>query len=578
MIKKVKKTKRELNPEKKKENEYKKLIRSILTKCGMQRLSQLEEAPFKFKKLSSDIDDVFIYENIFLLVEYTVSESGKVKEHLSNKIPIFNAIIEDKNGFINYIKSESEVKPEKKEVYDKLKVYNDQSWIVKILYCHLNNMNDGHKDRCKGITYLDYPVVQYFNSLTKSIELSARYELFNFLNIEPEEVGNDGVIKPTEGHELYSGVLLPELYSNFPSGHKIVSFYVDPERLLQTCYVLRRNSWRDNINLYQRMISNKKINAIRSYLKKDKRVFINNIVVTLPHNVMPDKTNNGQGGDQKKPAPVKVQIPLKSNSIGIVDGQHRIFSYHESIKDDDEIKTMRRQQNLLVTGIVFPAGMSLVEQQKFEAQLFLEINSNQTTASRDLKQEINYLLNPFSSDAIATGVLNKLSQNGPLAGKIQQYFYEKDKLKTASIISFGLKPLVSLNGDESLYLIWSDENKDELKESKNAEALERYREFCKDKINDLLMSVVNNLSSEKDRDTKYLWQVGKVKDRKILSTVIINGFLKLLGKLVNKKININQEELMKNFKEIDKFEFSKFVSSHYRQMGEELFQKYFSKE
>lgn len=578
MNKKVKKTNRKLSPEKKKENEYKKLIRSILTKCGMQRLSQLEEAPFKFKKLSSDIDDVFIYENIFLLVEYTVSESGKVKEHLSNKIPIFNSIIEDKQGFISYIKDYSKTKPEKKEVYDKIKVYNDKFWIVKILYCHLNNMNDNHKDRCEGITYLDYPVVQYFNSLTKSIEVSARYELFNFLNIDPEEVGDEGVINRTEGHELYSGMLLPETYSNFPSGYQIVSFYVDPDRLLKTCYVLRRNSWRDNINLYQRMISNKKINAIRAYLKKNKRVFINNIVVTLPHNVMTNKTNNEQGGYQNIPAPVKVQIPLKSNSIGIVDGQHRIFSYHESIKDDEEIKKLRKQQNLLVTGIVFPANMSPVVQQKFEAQLFLEINSNQTTASRDLKQEINYLLNPFSSDAIAKGVLDKLSQNGPLAGKIQKYFYEKDKLKTASIISFGLKPLVSLNGDETLYSIWSDENSDKLKESKNAEALERYREFCKDKINDLLMSVVNNLSGKKDIDTKYIWQVGKIKDKKILSTVIINGFLKLLGNLVKNKINIDQAELTKKFNEIDKFEFSKFVSSHYKQMGDELFQKYFSKD
>lgn len=591
MIKKVRKTKRELNPEKKKQNEYKKLVRSILTKCGMQRLSQLEEKQFKFKAFTSDIDDVFIYENIFLLVEYTVTEPSKVGEHLTKKAPLFDAINKYKQEYISCIKNILKDKFGENETYSIINRYDENFWMIKILYCPLNNINEVHKNKFNNIFYLDYPIAQYFSSLTKSIEISARYELLNFLNIELEKVGKNGIINCTEGYESYSGMLLPKAYSNFPKGYKIVSFYVDPDKLLKTCYVLRRNSWRDNINLYQRMISNKKIKAIRDYLKNKGRVFINNIVVTLPHNVILDNISELKEEDKKVPAsvelaptPVKVKIPLKSNSIGIVDGQHRIFSYYESIEDDVEIRKLREQQNLLVTGIVFPNGMSSDKQQKFEAQLFLEINSNQTTANRDLKQEINYILNPFSADSIAKGVLDKLSQEGPLEGKIQRYFYEKDKLKTSSIISFGLKPLVSLKSEESLYLSWPDENKNKLKESENAESveryelLERYREFCKNKINDLLIAIVKNIAGEKDFNIRYFWHVGKIKDKKILSTVTINGFLKLLGRLVKENINIDQEELTKKFNEIDKFDFSKFVSSHYKQMGDELFQKYFSKD
>lgn len=79
-------------------------------------------------------------------------------------------------------------------------------------------------------------------------------------------------------------------------------------------------------------------------------------------------------------APVTIKLPDKPNSIGIIDGQHRVFAYHESKDDDADIAALRIQQNLLITGIIYPEGISDLEREKFEAKLFLEINSTQTNA------------------------------------------------------------------------------------------------------------------------------------------------------------------------------------------------------
>lgn len=57
---------------------------------------------------------------------------------------------------------------------------------------------------------------------------------------------------------------------------------------------------------------------------------------------------------------------------------------------------------------------------KFEAALFLEINSNQAKAKSDLKQSIGLILTPYTVESIARAVVNKLNADGPLQGFFEQ--------------------------------------------------------------------------------------------------------------------------------------------------------------
>lgn len=151
-----------------------------------------------------------------------------------------------------------------------------------------------------------------------------------------------------------------------------MSFYVDPAALLTRSYVLRQDRWEESSNLYQRMISKKKIEAVRRYLLEDKRVFINNIIVTLPPTTEVLDTH-GRHLDLStvvKTTPVKIRLPSRYNSVGLVDGQHRVYSYYEGGLNEDRIRKLRIQQNLLATGIVYPTSANQNERIKFEAKLF----------------------------------------------------------------------------------------------------------------------------------------------------------------------------------------------------------------
>ena len=417
---------------------------------------------------------------------------------------------------------------------------------------------------------MDYPAVRYFAAVADAVRKSSRFELLHFMGIEAAAVGVNGKIEVSKSSKDYAGSLLPEAHSHFDEGFKIVTFYADPEALLRTTYVLRKDGWNDSQNLYQRMISKPKVEAIRTYLKTQKRVFINNIIVTLPPEVKPlnDKLETIDTSVLTETAAVTIKLPDKPNSIGIIDGQHRVFAYYEAINDDLQIAQLRKQQNLLVTGIIYPPKFPAREREKFEARLFLEINSTQTNAKSQLKQAIGLVLDPFASESVATRVLSQLAKTGPLAGTIEQYFFDTNKLKTSSIVSYGLRPLVKTSGSDSLFSSWKHPKREEVANSKNDQALGDYVAFCVTTINQVLGAIKKNLA--KDR-----WTTDRKVDKRVLTTTYVNSFLIVIRLLIEKKAALDFESLAKALSGIDGFDFSAYHSSQYKRMAEKIVEDYF---
>ncbi len=62
-----------------------------------------------------------------------------------------------------------------------------------------------------------------------------------------------------------------------------MSFLIEPETLLSQAYVLRKDGWQDNDCLYQRLLLKGKIARMRAYLASEGRVFVNNVIATLPN-------------------------------------------------------------------------------------------------------------------------------------------------------------------------------------------------------------------------------------------------------------------------------------------------------
>lgn len=561
-------------------------IRDLMKRIGFTRLVGIDGKEFVFDERTSELDDIYVCENIIVLTEYTVGEP-----HLLKKSILYNKINNNPGAFLRFLLDN--------KVYDSLiddfnnrisKKYTINQLIIRILYCSKKTISQEHKDNVKDVIYFDYHIVKYFKSLTNVIKLSARHEFLEFLDVDESDFGDNVLSSSTGTTNCFSGYILPEEKSSFNEGYKIISFYIDAESLLKRAYVLRQEGWRkkENVGYYQRMLDSKKITSMRKYLSEEKRVFINNIITTISENDIKlytdqDRRNEirlGENGDfidsnkHTSITPAFIDIQNKCSIIGIIDGQHRTYAYHEGDDIYEQwISHLRKIQNLLVTGILFPKKESKENRLKFEANLFLEINSNQKKVGQLIQQEIQMQTMPFSSIAIGKCVLNLLNEHGPLVNLIEMYTYEKGKIKTASIVSFGLKPLIKVDKEksDSFYRIWPNVKKEDLTkpDCQDYALLEDYKKFCASKI-----SVV--LSAFKACFDPSMWQPYNAKTSTgILTVTFINGILNLIRLLIQNEKLTTIDYYREHLVEVKDFGFKQYKSSQYRRMGKDLFEQFF---
>lgn len=570
-------------------------IRRIMANMGFERLTDISGHKFNYENRSSEIDDIFVHENIVLLVEYTTEKSPG--DHLLKKDHFYQRVNRNPKMFLDFLITEFPTKTFNqyynniiKDKYPTLDMLQ-----VRTMYCSRNDVEDEHKNVVTNtIVFLDYDKVQYFKLLTKAIKKSAIYEFINFLGIANKNYADN--ILNTSSKSTYKGYVLPESKSRYKDGYKIVSFYIDAESLMRRAYVLRRESWREekNIRLYQRMLESDKISNMRKYLYDEERVFVNNIITTISKNDIELKTivSDPVTKEQKEAIitidkdgnfepnsphvePILIEIQDEFNTIGIIDGQHRVYAYHEGNDNyENKIKSLRKQQNLLVTSIICPESESQNERNRFEANLFLEINKNQKKLSSLLQQEIELIVSPFSTIAIGKDILNRLNANGPLHNKLVSCSYDKNKISTASIVSYGLRPLIKLdeNAVDSLFRIWNDSNKLNLKDKNcnDFKLRDSYIDFCVEKIRDILLAFKQHLSENN------LWEpYSAINKQGVLGVVLLNGIMNVLRLLIENEKVSSVDEYKKSLNGVETFHFRDFKSSQYRKMGEKLYSDYF---
>lgn len=499
-------------------------VRGIFQGAGFVRSLILEEKEVVFEGTTCDLDDVFIINNIVVLAEYTISKEDKLSAHLKKKKVFFDKVNLNQGRFVEYLRGKfpecaSEISSE----------FTKSQYRVIIVYCSRNAVKGTLKLEVPDVVYLDYNHVQYFKYVTSAIKKSALAEVLHFLGVPYKHYGPN-VKKPAAGgHQQYPGSLLPEDHSNLKSGYKVVSFYVDPEALLDRAYVLRQDSWRETDMPYQRMIQKKKINALRRYHIKEKRVFLNNIIATLPANtkLIDDSGNTKNPALANSTEAIVVQLPSEYNSVGIIDGQHRLFSYYDGEPGNAEVSSLRGMQNLLLTGIIFPDSATPSERAQFEANLFLEINATQTSASPDVTQAIELILRPFSPQSLARELVKRLNKGaGPLSDEFAQYFYDTEKLKPTSIVSYGLKPFLKLGGSDSAFSKWGSADKEKLSLSNDFDLRNEYLTFSTSLLETFLIAVRKNVPSD-------LWTSNPSVLGRMLTTTYVNGYIACLRHLIN---------------------------------------------
>ena len=563
-------------------------IRTTMENIGFHRISGIDGKNVVYKSRGSEFDDFFIYENLFLIAEYTSDNS--VSTHLLKKKAIYDLIDQSHREFIEFAIREPQLASFGEYYNNTIKERYSVSQIhIRIIYCSIKSVDQHLKDVCatnKSIFFYDYDIVHYFRSLAANIKHSAKYELFHFLNVKASEIGN--CTSDIPGTHKYKGNILPVEKSYFEKGHNIISFYIDAASLIRRAYVLRQDSRReeDAGGFYQRMVIGKKITAMRKYLANEGRVFVNNIIATLSNDSAQLLDNEGkiikvsdegyfEGNESHDQiTPTQVQIDDLPNVIGIIDGQHRVYAYHEGTDANEEkIAALRNKQHLLVTAVLFPKSLSDEARRKFEATLFREINNNQTNISSQLKQDIDVMISPFSSTSICKGVISKLNESGPLSDIISVHSYDKGKLKTASIVSYGLIPLVKYDDSsesDSIYRLWPNPDKKKLnKDCEEYELKKLYVDFCAEKIRDILIALKRIVPKES-------WCVYDPKKKQgSLSVTFINGFLNVLRcQIKDTGMLLSQEDYYQKLKNIKLDKLKEYKSSQYNKMGRMIYDTY----
>jgi len=285
--KRSKKTKKVLSPDELKRIEQRKeriahmkSVRAILNNIGFTRVPNVEGYEFSFDSIKTELDDAFVYDNLILILEYT---AGKPHDHLKSKSIFYQRFREDTSGFISFLR-QGHIPGLKQAIDDIINNgYQESEIICKIAYASKNDVEEEDKTSYErtGISFFDYPIVQYFSIISRTIKKSARFEFFDFLGIDPHKVGPDRY--QSEQKNSFTAQILPESRSLMERGYYVISMYISPADLLRRVYVLRNDSWREqeSANLYQRLLDAKKVKSMRKYLSTKKYVYINNIIVTL---------------------------------------------------------------------------------------------------------------------------------------------------------------------------------------------------------------------------------------------------------------------------------------------------------
>lgn len=526
-------------------------LKDIFEKAGFQHVPS-DGFHFTIGGRTGELDHIFVWENVVLLCEETAGKDAT--KHCTNKIFLHAKI---KENWDEFFQQYTEQNPKLLTALGP--DYQIHDLEVRHIYYSEEIDVAGTIGDPSPMLIFTRAQARYFKSLVDTIERSAKFELLKYLDVALHQVGDARISGNGVPLNSYNAFALSAAHTSYPPGFAVVSFYADPLALIQRAYVMRRDGWESPNLSYQRFVKSEKLVKMREYLAGNGKVFINNIVVTLPPEaILADSAGKVLvAATMKNKANVKLSLPLELGTVGIVDGQHRILSYYEGADPFDQtISRLRKRQNLLITGIVFPANYSAEMRVKFEAEIFLGINNNQSPVHTQLRQDLETIINPETPLAIARSIVLRLSKEGPLADMLQMsQFDPSDKISSGSLGPYVVKPLIRRNS--ALYKTWDAAG---VRDLSNADDRTEYVDYCVKELKRLLAGASAHLKSN--------WK--SVPNGGVLSTTVVGGLLLLLDRLIkagNMPSSLDYKTLLKNITDI---KFSDYTGSSWGKLSRDI--------
>jgi len=548
------------------EKEQRRFRKSILSIFRMMDFIHLRSVgiPVNFGGQDGELDYIFLYENIIVICEDTAGKTDT--NHLRVKDFFYKKILENRNVFLDWLKNYYQ------EKVGQFRTYTNARYKIFYVYIHKSSIDLDTKKLFPDFKFIGNSDLIYFSRITSIIKKTSRNDFYKFLELNLNDIGPAAAA--TEDNTIDTAVILPEESSGFPEGLKIISFLISARDIMECAYVLRKENWEVGAELYQRLLIPYKIKSIRKFISEKQRVFLDNIIVSLPDNVTLYKKENEtevivEPDNLDQIENLKMRFPKSINSIGIIDGQHRIFAHYEG-NDNYEtvISRLRADRHLLATGLLFPKTFREQEKIKLESEIFLQINSTQKKVDPALLQHIESIKDPYSSVGIARKIINLLNKRNPFLDQFQMYTFETKNIRTPSIINWGLKDLVDMVDEkETLFKYWQHDNKAILLNEYSDEyesVFNEYIEYCVTVISQFFSAVRYNFND--------YWILDP--SSKLLKVTSLTGFLISLRMSLEIYNDVKDFEFYRDKLSNLTMDFSKenfpFISSHWHRFGEKV--------
>lgn len=263
-----------------------------------------------------------------------------------------------------------------------------------------------------GIVHFSDAVVDYYSELIKHLGSAAKYQLLGNLFANVEIKNMDDRIPAIQGKM---------------GGFTYYSFSIEPDRLLKIGYVLHRNEANKSMMpTYQRIIKKKRLSEIQKFVNTG-GYFPNSIIISIDTNGR--KLQFDPSGDKIENCVSRLGIlhlPKKYRSAYIIDGQHRLYGYSDSV--------FARTNSIPVV-----AFEDLDRQEQIK--LFMDINENQKAVPKTLRVTLNADMLWESDDynerrqALRSKIAQMLAEEetSPLLGRIVVGEDESSSIKCITV-------------------------------------------------------------------------------------------------------------------------------------------------
>ena len=395
------------------------------------------EVKFRHRKYKGELDAILLYENIVCVVGINGS---KDLSEIEKEVNQFYAKLDslEASGHLQDIYIDIIAKPDKfvsgKEKAEQIltsiqerikKIEKKQDIILrKIFFCPNVQFDETNLEKLRKEKkfVIDKDLLGYLSEISKRLDKQYAFrDIMHFLNIRKVDFQKKDSSKKPGTASPFLDVSRIELETD-----KVI-MYSHSARIedLEEFVTVLRIAQKYDKKGFQRMVKESRLNKIDKDYLSSNDTFPNNIIFALNPEVYKGERDVYNKDDKE------VILREEYNSLILIDGQHRFFSF---------IKGGKKERQILISLILFQGG-DVGDNFLSMEKMFYKINKTQEKIDPNLSFTIKARIDPASEEYFWYEVFKKLDKKSFFAGRysFKESTLRKQEAKKSmlSVIAYG---------------------------------------------------------------------------------------------------------------------------------------------